>query len=90
MKIKSQEKWDKIGLDFLKEIETNPEKYIIKDVPINYKLNGYWRDLKREIGNISGKKILEVGCGRGQFSVFLAKQGAKVTAFDIGKNLILC
>ena len=27
MKIKSQEKWDKIGLDFLKEIETNPEKY---------------------------------------------------------------
>ena len=29
--MKSQEKWDKRGLDFLQEIKTNPEKYIIKE-----------------------------------------------------------
>lgn len=33
--------------------------------------------------NLAGKKLLDVGCGIGQYSVLFALKGAKVTAFDI-------
>lgn len=35
------------------------------------------------LGDLRGKHILEYGCGRGYTSVFLAKSGAFVTAFDL-------
>lgn len=47
-----------------------------------------------DIENLAGKRILDVGCGIGQYSVFFALKGAEVTAFDIspvgvkqGRNL---
>lgn len=36
-----------------------------------------------DIHNIKGLRILDVGCGIGQYSVFLALMGADVTGFDI-------
>lgn len=36
----------------------------------------------RLLGNVEGKRILELGCGSGQASVALAQQGAKVIAVD--------
>ncbi len=36
-----------------------------------------------DIDNLEGKRILDVGCGIGQYSVFFAMKGADVTAFDI-------
>ncbi len=35
------------------------------------------------LGNIKGKKILEIGCGGGQCSIAFAKQGAICTGIDI-------
>ena len=35
------------------------------------------------IGNVKGKKVLEIGCGGAQCSIAFAKQGAKVSAIDI-------
>lgn len=35
------------------------------------------------LGPLSGKRVLEYGCGLGQMSVLLAKCGARVTAFDL-------
>ncbi|MCE1245443.1 MAG: class I SAM-dependent methyltransferase [Firmicutes bacterium] len=35
-----------------------------------------------------GLKILDIGCGQGFFSRELARQGAKVTAFDFSPNMI--
>lgn len=40
----------------------------------------------RLLGNIRGKKILEIGCGGGQCSIAFAKQGAKCTGLDLSKE----
>ena len=37
---------------------------------------------KRLIGNVGGRRILELGCGNGHAAVGLAKRGARVTAID--------
>ncbi|MFX1499663.1 MAG: class I SAM-dependent methyltransferase [Promethearchaeota archaeon] len=43
------------------------------------------------IGNVKGKKILDVGCGRGDLSLYLAQRGAIVTGIDLSKNFVdLC
>ncbi len=38
------------------------------------------------LGNVKGKKVLELGCGGGQCSIAFAKQGAKVTGLDLSKE----
>lgn len=40
------------------------------------------------IGDVKGKSVLEVGCGTGKLSVYLATQGATVTATDFTKNAL--
>ncbi len=40
------------------------------------------------MGNIRDKKILELGCGLGEASVYFAKQGAEVTATDISPQMV--
>ncbi len=39
--------------------------------------------------NVSGKRILEIGVGMGGDSIYLAKQGAKVTALDFTKEALI-
>ena len=36
-----------------------------------------------DVDNLEGKRILDVGCGIGQYAIFFALKGAEVTAFDI-------
>lgn len=38
------------------------------------------------IGNIKGKKVLEIGCGGAQCGIAFAKKGAHVTGMDISKE----
>jgi SAM-dependent methyltransferase len=40
------------------------------------------------VGNVSGLKVLDAGCGEGRFARMLAERGAKVTAIDLSKNMI--
>jgi len=40
------------------------------------------------MGDIKGKRILEIGCGLGEASVYFAKQGAIVTASDISGGML--
>jgi ubiquinone/menaquinone biosynthesis C-methylase UbiE len=40
------------------------------------------------MGNIKGKKILDIGCGLGESSVYFALNGATVTATDLSSEMI--
>lgn len=46
------------------------------------------RIILKKLGNIRGKKILELGCGLGEASVYMAKQGAEVFATDISDGML--
>lgn len=41
-----------------------------------------------QLGNIKGKKVLDLGCGSGETSVYLALKGAEVQAVDISPEMI--
>ena len=40
------------------------------------------------LGDLTGKRVLEIGCGLGRHSVLLAKSGASVTSFDLSLNSV--
>ncbi len=46
------------------------------------------RLILNRLGNLTGKKLLELGCGAGEASVYFAKKGAKVTATDISNEML--
>ncbi len=40
------------------------------------------------LGDIAGKKVLDVGAGTGRLSALLARRGANVTAFDVSLKML--
>lgn len=48
-------------------------------------LDPRWRALKA-VG--SGPRVLDIGCGRGQWPLFLARKGFEVVALDIAEELV--
>lgn len=40
------------------------------------------------LGDIKGKKLLDIGCGLGEASVYFAIQGAKVTSSDLSEGML--
>lgn len=42
----------------------------------------------RELGNLKGKRVLDLGCGHGMAAVVLARQGASVTAMDLSAGYL--
>lgn len=44
--------------------------------------------MKKLIGEVSGKKVIDCGCGFGIYSIHCAEQGAVVTALDISDTMI--
>ena len=81
-----QARWNQYGLDRTREIESNPQKYLIADSPIGH--SAAYDEVMELLNPIKGKRILELGCGRGELSVWLAKHGARVTAIDLGPDLV--
>lgn len=85
-KSKDQARWNQYGIEMIRKIEKDPEKYIISNCPLS-KSQAY-NETIRLLSPIEGKRILELGCGHGEFSVWLSKQRAKVNAVDIGSDLV--
>ncbi len=83
---KEQDRWNQYGARQLRDIKENPDGHIIHVSPVGY-LTAH-EELARLLGSLQGKEVLELGCGLGDFSVSLAHQGAKVTAIDLGPDLI--
>ena len=46
------------------------------------------RLIMKKLGDVKGKKILELGCGAGEAAVYFAKKGAQVTATDISSGML--
>ncbi len=47
---------------------------------------GLYEDEAHLLGEVTGKRVLEVGCGAAQCSRWLVKQGADVVAFDLSRR----
>ncbi|SNT71240.1 bifunctional 2-polyprenyl-6-hydroxyphenol methylase/3-demethylubiquinol 3-O-methyltransferase UbiG [Psychrobacter sp. LV10R520-6] len=78
----ASEWWDKTGA-FATLHEINPLRlnWIEENVKRGYKSND--ADKTAEMG-LSGKKILDVGCGGGILAESMARRGADVTGIDLG------
>lgn len=44
--------------------------------------------LLKLLGNVKGKRVLDIGCGNGFFSSMIAERGAKIVGFDISEKQI--
>jgi len=84
---KDQARWNEYGHERVTQLRQAPDRFIIDDFPRTHHKQAYG-DIIRSVGPFSAKNVLELGCGRGDLSVFLAKQGAEVTGVDVGENLI--
>ncbi len=83
---KGQDRWNRYGKRRLNDVKRHPEDFIINKSPIRpIQLH---HDIMRTLGSPRGKNVLELGSGRGEFAVYMAKQGAKVTAVDVSPDLI--
>ena len=69
-----QDFWDKFWTDF-KPFEFDP-------VTAREMVGPSVKMLLDLVGNVNGKNVLDIGCGNGLLSVYLAKIGGKVTAID--------
>lgn len=83
--LSDQSRWNEdYGRANLALIEENPQQFLIGKFDYQDDLE---RELVHSLGSVSGKRILEMGSGRGHLSVLLAKRGARVTGVDIGPDL---
>lgn len=83
---KPQERWNSYGVKRLRTMRAHPDRYVLSELPEDHQ--EAYQDVKRALGSLENKKVLDLGCGVGELSVFLAKQGALVTGIDIGRDLI--
>jgi SAM-dependent methyltransferase len=83
---KPQGRWDEYGKERLGLIRQNPEGFTIQDSP--HRNMPEHSDLIAVLGTLVDKAVLELGCGLGEFAVYLAKKGAKVSGVELGSNLV--
>lgn len=68
-------------------LSRDPQQFIVRDSPEAEKPWG--QALLKSLGNVHGQRILQLGCSLGQFAVYLAQQGAHVTAADACPEALL-
>lgn len=75
----STESWGKVEMseEWIRLAQTNPHR-IHFIMPFTFK----------QLGDVSGKIVLDLGCGEGGYSRELARRGAIVTAVDCSENAV--
>ena len=77
----TRKSWDKIAGYYRKRYEISTEA-------VHYGPLCPGDDKLRLLGDITGKKVIDLGCGCGQNAITLAKMGAHVTAVDFSRRQI--
>lgn len=72
--------WGSVSKWYDEHLETNEDTYQAKVIAPN---------LTRLLGEVKGKKVLDIACGQGYFSRLLSENGALVSGIDISSELIL-
>jgi SAM-dependent methyltransferase len=80
-----QSRWNELGSSRLREMRQDPERFRLKASPHKKKL--HHDALLGLLEPLKDKRILEVGCGRGEFGAFLGTQGAHLVGTDLGPDL---
>lgn len=86
-----QERWNEYGRRMTERIRRDPSAHQISvdRFPMPYRFDDEQvAELRASLGDLTGKRVLELGCGYGRFAVYLAKLGADVTAVDLGYDLV--
>lgn len=81
--------FNEIGEEILSWPKKKQESLLYVDVEValnNYP--DYYQYAYSLLGNIEGKRILDLGCGSGKSSVILTKKGAFVVACDISEKYV--
>ena len=73
----STKSWNQVGQEGIDLMQINESRLCF--------IMPYMLDM---IGDVSGKKILDLGCGEGGYSRKLAEKGADVTAVDCSEYFI--
>lgn len=72
--------WDQIGQALASGAQAAPEDVVAGDI--------WMRSLMERIGDVRGLQVLDCGCGAGALSHTLARQGARVTGFDLSTGML--
>ncbi len=92
--LSERQSWNQRAEGRIRAIGQDPDKFLLTTSPVNqtgineHHLRVFDR-VHRSLGSLAGKRILELGCGLGDFSVFLEKNGACVAGIDIGPDLVV-
>jgi ubiquinone/menaquinone biosynthesis C-methylase UbiE len=77
--VTNTESWDRIA----SQRREDPPTDVVRYAP-----DGPTEDDLRLLGNVAGKRVLDLGCGVGQATVTLARQGATVIGVDASNGML--
>ena len=80
-----QERWNSYGALVRRHIRRRPNRYLVKGWP-----NTHGRALEQLLEglDLEGERVLDLGSGLGQLTVWLAQRGAIAEGVDLGPNLV--
>lgn len=79
--VKTKQFWEEQYRDVERPAQLTPERY-------RRNCDSIEKAFLRRIGDVNGLRVLDVGCGIGKLSVYLAHLGAQVTAIDVSFQAI--
>lgn len=77
----NRDSWNKLSEQYLAEV-------VISDEEVHYGPNSAGENTLKLLCPLKGKLVMDLGCGGGQTSVAMARQGAQVVALDVSDSQV--